>query len=752
MSLVATGYQVGSGNEEELEGQQEINILVLLPSEIPDSFQQPFFRDGPILRPVIELAVEQINQQKDMLPGYNISIFFENSACNLKSNTAINFVKSFFYSGLSFVGIVGPACSDATKLVAPITGESRISILNFHIGNSPVLADRIKYGYSFGTTGSTHGFVGLLLHLMKENDWQSVAVFFEESKTVFLTSYSLLVDELPQVFPQGRIVYSEPISDTYLPLSSISDHHVRIILVIATPNLISRMLCLISKVYPKLTFPTYQFVLFGATKSRLQKSANFKYQDHHYFCSVHEITHAMEGFLLNDFNMAPHDSDNSTILVSGITYEKYVEQLQSVVNGSLSEYTNPVYDSVWSLALALNNSIPNLDDIGLSLSDYKYGNQNATNIIRDEVLKLKFTGASGNISYDNETGFRKATVEFFQLINNDSILIGYYSEETTELQVVGSGEFIESTFESEELLVHPALASLFLFIAFIALLLIIISHFLTLTYHKSTSIRASSYRLSQLTFTGCYLLTISIVTFTVQKVAPTSTVSFISLCAIQAWFVPLGFTMILGTVTAKTWRLYRIFIHLRKPGKLLADWVLIIGVLALASVDVILCTVWIKVSPFSAQQDERITEANKIEVRVQCQSKHYLVWLGSLTAYNGLIMIAALTLAILTKSIRHKSFKTKAVTLLVYLLTATILIGLPIYFILSATGVSGVNAEYAVLSLTFNIVLYLCFGLLFLPPIIPLLREKLFHRIPALQTIPKSKTESYNLSSFSSKN
>ena len=728
---------------------KELNLLVLLPFEIPGSQEQPSYTEGPILLPSVELAVDQINQCEDILSGYHINITVANTACNLKTYTEVNFVKSFFHSGVRFAGIVGPTCSDAAEIVSAITGQKAISILNFHITSSPRLIDRKRYGYSFGTAGSSHGYVGLFLQLMKLNNWQTIAIFYEESKIFYESAYSLLVEELPRVFPEGRIVFSSPISETYLPLSSITNHHVRVVFVLATSELAGQILCLINRVYPKLKFPSYQFVFMEIRKFYLHNSVNSTFKN--YICSAREITQAMEGYLLTHINLNP--VNKSTVLVSGITYKEYLEQYHqrvenSVENASTTEWADPTYDGVWSLALAINNSIHKLTSIGLDLSDYGYGHEDATNIIRDEVVGLNFQGASGMISFDNNTGFTNSTIDLHQVMDNVSILIGQYSEEQEALEIVGSPEFVENTFESRELLAHPALAALFLFFTAIALLLTITAHLLTLIYHKYKDIRASSYRLSQLSFIGCYIITISTVCSTVQKAVPTSSVNTTALCGIQAWCIPIGLTLILGTVTAKTWRLYRIFVHLRKPGKFLNDWVLIIAVLTLVTVDIVLCTVWTTVFPFTTERLETITGPNEIEVRVVCQSNSYFIWFITLTLYQGLIMFVAFTLSLLTKSIRHKSFKTKPVTFLVYFLTPTILLGSPTYLILQATGVYGVNAEYAVLSLTLNIILYLCFGFLFFPPLLSLVKEKLFHRLPGLKKFSKQTPVTYKPSSY----
>ena len=566
-------------------------------------------------------------------------------------------------------------------------------------------------------------------------NWESVAILYEESIFVFLTAYNVLVEQLPKVFPQGKIAYAAPVSDFGLPLSSIIDQHLREILVMSTWGVAHKIMCLIQKRYQQLTFPTYQFVFVGVRYSQFHRPADFTLNHQHYMCSVDEITQVMEGFLLTHFKL---DSDNSTEIVSGKTYAEYLQQYHVRANGSITKWANPVYDGVWSLALALNNSIPRLNEIGIDIADYAYGQKKATDIIREEVVKLSFVGASGHISFHKNNGYATASISLDQVVDNDSFLVGYYSEEREQLLKVRDAKFIESSFKSKELVVHPALASLFLLLIAVVLVLIASMHTLTLIYSNFPSIRASSSRLGQLAFIGCYMIALCSLCYTVQKVVPSTTVDTASLCVIQAWSLPLGLTLILGTVTAKTWRLYHIFVQLKRPGKLLQDKMLIVIVLTLAAVDVILCSVWSGTFKFTTSNRERFTKNYEIEVKVECYSEHYYSWFGALLLYEGSIMASALILAILTKNIRSERFKTKSVIFLVYFLTIALCLGFPLYFSLNATQITMINAEYAVLSLTYLTVVYLCLIFMFFPPILPLLRVKCFHKLPGLSKYSKN--------------
>ena len=728
--LVVGSYLLMSGSRE----LKEINFLLLVSFEIHNvSSEQPWFNDGPMIQPGVELAVEQINQREDLLVGYSVNLTVANSACNLLGYTAIGFVANLFHGGVKYAGIVGPTCSESVELVSPITGQEGVSIINVHIANSQVLTDRSRYRYSFSTVSSSQAYVGLFTHLMRENKWDSVAVLYEGSVTVYLTAYNLLVQQLPNVYPTGRIAFSAPVSDDSFPLSSIVNQHLRVVIVLSTTNMARKIVCLIQRRYPQLLFPTYQFVFIGR-HSFLSYPTILTLNHRHYECSVEEIIRGMEGYLLTHIKL---DVANSIELVSGVTYSEYFQQYQERVNGSTTEWANPTYDGVWSLALALNNSIPRLNEIGLDLVDYTYGHREATDIIRDEVLKLHFQGASGHISFSKDTGFTTSSVPLHQVVDNTSVLIGYFDEDKEHLVLEKDAEFVDDSFPSKKVVVHPILGGSVVLITILVLALIVAVHILTLLYNKFSYIRASSYRVGQLTFIGCYMIVLCLLCFTLQKISSTPAISTTTLCVIQVWSLSLGFTLILGTVAAKTWRLYRIFVHPWKPGSFLHDWVLMTVVLVLTAVDVVLCSIWSAKFKFTMIQQNIVTHNNTIEVRAECHSEYYHAWFGALSIYQGLIMASALVLALLTKNISYESFKTKSVIFLVYFLTITLSLGFPLYLILNTTRVSGVNVEYVVLSLTYLAVVCLCFVFLFFPPVLSLLRVKVFHKIPGLKRYSK---------------
>ena len=703
--------QLVSGSEKT--EKEDIHILAFFPFGLDKSYISVWQRTA-------ELAVEVINQREDMLPGFNLALTTANLDCVVESQTAVDFVKTFFYSGKNFSGIVGPLCI-AADMVSSITNRESISILNFPVVASSHSLTNYKWKrYSFVSVALPNGHIQLLSWLADTNDWTKVAVLYEASESFYSSAYSLLLNN---TVLRTRVDFSAPISAENLPLSSIIDRHIRIVFVLCTPELKTQIMCLISRVYPKhLKFPTRQFVFAGDLGQYRGDSVHVTFNNHNYRCYTKDVQEDANGYLF---------TRDKTLFV----------QVANII----------IQDGIWALALALNNSIPKLSlKLGLTLSQYSYGHCEATDIIREEVIKLNFTTESGRqIAFNNQISNVYSNVELYQQINNTPVCIAYYPEEEkpSNTCTLEAAEFITDTFNQKRVLINPALAVFFILCTVVALGLIVSTHVLTIVYRTFSAIRASSYRLRQLTFLGCYTLAFCMVCVTLTRGVPLSSESIVPLCVTHVWCVSVGLTLILGSVAAKTWRLYHIFIQMKKPGKFLSDWGLITYVLALVGINVVICGVMTRVYEFTIQHSYTMTEETEF-VLLQCTSGNSLLWYVLIFTCPTIALFTALTLAILTRSIRHESFKTKNVIILTYTLAITLFLGIPTFAILKKTTVS-INAEYAVVSLTYISILLLCFQFQFFPPVLLFLRKKFFHKIPGLKRYSTSvSSKSYTPGSF----
>ena len=88
------------------------------------------------------------------------------------------------------------------------------------------------------------------------------------------------------------------------------------------------------------------------------------------------------------------------------------------------------------------------------------------------------------------------------------------------------------------------------------------------------------------------------------------------------------------------------------------------------------------------------------------------------------ILFCSLVFALLTRNGQLKEFETKNIVVLVYLLSILFAVGVPTYLIVSIQKL-GLTVEVLVLNALILTVMCVCFVVLLLPPIVPLIKEKL---------------------------
>ena len=266
-------------------------------------------------------------------------------------------------------------------------------------------------------------------------------------------------------------------------------------------------------------------------------------------------------------------------------------------------------------------------------------------------------------------------------------------------------------------------------------LLVVAAHVLSTVCSKYRSMKASSPRLKHLLFFGCYvivacnLLLVILKSFNFEK-----RVHGILCHVIWGWLFGIGFVVSLGTLSVRTWRLYRIFVHSWKPGSFLSDSKLITCVLLLVLINVLNSIVWTAIP--EVRYNAEIVKAETVEAGMRavtlaticsCQDVCYIMF-GIEMGYLGLILLSTTTLSLLTHNIRRKDFSTISLRVLVYLLVVVLFAGFPAHFLLIIYKLQVWSVVEICLTLNMVTFLFLIFD--FAPPLIPLMREKFcFHNL-----------------------
>jgi len=439
-------------------------------------------------------------------------------------------------------------------------------------------------------------------------------------------------------------------------------------------------------------------------------------------CSGNELLSALRMAIFFGFRLDSSDRENITDL--GISYNDFfgkysmkVGELNSINQGgsetSLSEFASAYVDSIFSIALALNNSIPALAKVNMSLENYGYGNAVGTNVIAESILNLDFAGVSGRIRFDSITGFIvDREIYIYQVQGN---ILEFNSSKWS---------IIDSNFTEVRAYVNISIIAVS-FVVMIPILCVIVAiHILSIVYCQFETVKSSSVHLNHLAYAGLYLLFLDTLMFAVRTGFPISEQAYGGLCNASNLILNAGITLLVGTVCVKTWRIYRIFVHYMDPGPFLRSRFLIAFVLLLLVVDILVWVLWVAIDPVQQQKTRGDPDmSGTVSVQLACNSKYGIVWLCILSGYQFLVVSCAFWLAILSRHIKHKKFSTKGVARLSYLSFIQITFGYPLFAVLSFV------VRMVVLEFVGNVVLFYVWVVLFLvfvflPPILPVLKQK----------------------------
>ena len=708
--------------------KKTLHILALLP--FPDDIASPSLQDGPIVLPAVELAVEHVNARADILPGYEVSLVADDGGCDVTNKAYLSLVRSALDEGLNIIGIVGPRCSASALSVASVTRHRDIALISVHLGGSELHKAEEENPYSFGILGSTLGLVHRLIDLIKTVGWERLSVLYTPNRIFFHTLYKEFMTEMG-VNATFSVEMAIPVSTQEISLSTIRATMTRVIVVFLDTEFSHQVLCLALR--SGMVFPSYQWVWVAQYVTDLNHSVEFEYKGDSFFCSADDMRSALEGCLVLNFRLMPNDLQKES--VSGMNYSQFYNQYYSRLNNSASlmgyvsasvdqlesetlqpsQYGAVIYDAVWALTLALNQSLENL-------TDYKIGMPQITDIISNDILKQYFEGVSGYISFKPDSKFANRAIDIHLLMQQN------YTE--VDINNITREVFVDDSFPQQYPEISLLAIAVVVAVVAVEFLMVAATHFTTCFYRKERSIKAVSITLNHFVFVGLYLFFIGISLYLLVKAFTLeSRIAGIICQATWAWVLSPGFTLIGGTVTVRMWRIYRIFVHYRNPGKFISNKVLTMIIAILVKVDLTIAVIWTILDPIVATiTSVEVAEADGtiiIEIERTCTSQNTIVWVGLVIGYKITILVSMLTLAILTRKVRDKDFATQNNQVAAYLLVCTVVLGTIFYLLFYITRSQvDIHVDFAVLCLTFVVIIAVCYCSILLPAIIRLMRKK----------------------------
>ena len=443
-------------------------------------------------------------------------------------------------------------------------------------------------------------------------------------------------------------------------------------------------------------------------------------------------------------NYRLNNADKGERLVSGYTYTDIVQQyFQQVENLSRernsfsiispSIWATTLYDAVWAFVLALNMSIIAFND-SMNTNSLQLGNRDFADKMKHSLDTIKFAGVSGEISFDNTTGFTCHQVDIFHINKTMNVnLVGFFSH--GKITILTNNVFINTTHNDTVETVHLPVALLFLLPILGLFLATIFLHIISILKRHHPSIKASSLILHHFVFSGCYIWTAASIIYIIylKTVSSEDANNYANCChAIWVWLIPVGWTLTFGTLIAKTWRIYRIFVHFRNPGQLITNQVLITIVMIQLGFDVALGTVWSTVSPAHFVKTTKAIKGNQGNtvtyitqrscVFIDRSGNRLLFWVLILNIYKGLQIVLLLTLTVLTRNITNKTFRTFLLRKASYASFVLYILLIPPFLVLWYVNAE-IHADFVLLCTMIIGMFFICFAFILLPPVLPILKQ-----------------------------
>lgn len=672
------------------------------------------------LLPAAVIALEELN---DRLHGYHLQLDVRDTQCHPYKalSEIISSVEEYSNKRTANLAILGPGCLDATQVVSPIAQRLFLPVVSYgYDTNTPVVSsdsDSDSNTNLFEMVRNVYHTTQTAVHVMHYFGWTERVAFMYDDDMI----YTLTVEQLARVSDRGfvltandsveitipRGIFVELVDDTAANtirdfMSTVRKNSIRVIAGLMGQDYACQLLCEAKRG----TIPGHGFVwvFVGA------------YQDEWWqneaVCTCNLTKADVESVILVSSQVK--NTSNKT-LVSGTTYAelkaKYLERLYKwcpkTVGTKPNTFFSTTYDAVWTIGMAINNTLDLLTEVGPEYTPYGNAtvpgyNSSVYEALSNSLATTDFFGASGQVSF-SDSGERMGIDVVLQIQDGQNTLVGHFDSQTrllsiTEASVQWPGDGMVPSEEPVEIhkSVSLGVTVVVTIVTFSSIIFAILMLLFTIYYRNHFIIRASGHRLNYFIFTGCFMAYASVLIFALLSSSagremPRGLFSFF--CILRLYTLPLSFTLTYGTLFARAWRIYRIFNNPFISKRKYSDTHLMLIVSVLALIDIALITIWAAAGSYGGliARDEVDYDDFSTCVYLGCSSRSlYLIGTGVNSFYKILqMMLFLFIISLVRKGIIERKIYDDST-------------GLAISLYVSALFVIGLPAQVQLL-LTFNI-------------------------------------------------
>ena len=681
---------------------QPLYVLVLVP--FPDSRPGSGFDGGLSSLPGARIARDEINNHSDILEGYHIELIEGNAeACSRLTapDGLVNLVEYGIEAKCSpVVAVAGLLCSSHTLELSRVTSRGQVSLIALAAANSPIFeleSDRYPHLWRFLESASVYGEAALAL--MNKYDWRRIGIIYSHEDIFhyhMARYFKMKVDNQSYQFLVYSIaVYRNQRRDSLEVVNQIRKNESTVIALSVNPELAALILC---TAYDEgLVYPHYIFLIFSQTHEIILSEAYGPK------CTREKITAALRGHILMYTQQVP---DNSSIILdtTGEEYThfeaKYSQEADRVKRDYFESHrvqphlldspdeATVLYDQLWSLALAINRSLPELERINMSLTHYTTHQQQVTHIIENHLSNLSFQGASGHVQFDSKRGVSTPVDLFVSSESGQVRRVGVYDHRnTTDFHIdINSSDLPRDHLPIQYNVLPLSLTVVAYVLSCGVALFTTVVLVLYLYYRDHKEVKATSPYLSTLVFIGCYLLCMAAAVEATKVAFVLSSQFFSFIVSIRILLLVNGIGLILLTIFINMLRIYQIFFSwMKELGAVWKSFSMIPIVLLLSVLPNLLIIILIVIKPPQLKtvvNRRTLTTVYKLQTTVALPR-----FAALLTVYFGLFASLILFFAFRTRKLKYTNFKdTKKVILFIVLLVLCVGLSSYLYNTLHQSG------------------------------------------------------------------
>ena len=702
------------------------------------------------LLPAAFVALDEINNSSEILPGYHLSLDLRDSMCDVVHATT-EFIDTLEDrvkdEDLPLnLGIVGPGCDAVTESLAGVISRSlRLPVVSY-APNTQTKSIREKDAFSslFQLSRSLLLTVQTAIRLMQDFGWTSNTSFvYEEGNDFFLSVVENVIDtettgdvqldggngtipvevfSLFEVEDNGLAV-STQMQDFFTDLESGS---LRVVLGLLSQKVAAQLVC--TGADGTIPGDGFLYIFVGQFEDNWWKvekdSCNLTDAD------VQSVIIVSERMI---------DTESDTVLQSGRTIHDfkvdYFQRLETWCGGTLYD-TGPspspgsVYDTVWALALALNQTTDLIDaavDQGL-----QYDPATLDGVVQ-ALRELDFSGVTGRVQFDGSQ--RIGAESILQVQNGQLVEVGIFTDKLIfnkfENFIWNDSTNItpSATFGVDPVGVDVYWLVLGLVFSVAGIIFAIVMWVFNWYHANHKILRATSQKLNYVILVGVILSYLTVIILTILESplgAEIDVTTFKVLCLIRIWMLPLAFTFVYGILFARAWRIYRIFNnpwHSSRPYK---DGHLLLGVLGIAAIDLLILIPWTIIDPYRLFPRQSDVDYGTFSACVftSCSSDDVFIWLAVLSVFKiAVIVSGVLIISLVRREVIHRKIydDSKSLALANYITALAFVLGLPLTFLF--LNASQVVLAYIVSAIWVNISSWGTLIIIFMPKVYRILTK-----------------------------